>query len=137
MSRSSPWAGPISIWPTRVRSRPRLLRHGQTCTANDIIVHRPDGRRVPLFTWAAPIDLNRIGRPEAAVWVLEDLSALQQAEFASEAKGYTATRHQREVGTGYFDAIASAVSGGEVSTVALKESTEAAQCAPQQRVAAE
>jgi isocitrate lyase len=54
-------------------------------------------------------------------------SELQQAEFASEAAGYTATRHQREVGTGYFDAIASAVSGGQASTVALKESTEAAQ----------
>jgi isocitrate lyase len=54
-------------------------------------------------------------------------SELQQAEFASEAAGYTATRHQREVGTGYFDAIASAVSGGNASTVALSESTEAAQ----------
>jgi isocitrate lyase len=54
-------------------------------------------------------------------------SELQQAEFASEAAGYTATRHQREVGTGYFDAIASAVSGGQASTVALQESTEAAQ----------
>jgi isocitrate lyase len=54
-------------------------------------------------------------------------SELQQAEFASEAAGYTATRHQREVGTGYFDAIAQAVSGGEASTVALKESTETAQ----------
>ena len=56
-------------------------------------------------------------------------SELQQAEFASEAVGYTATRHQREVGTGYFDAIASAVSGGQASTVALSESTEAAQFA--------
>jgi len=54
-------------------------------------------------------------------------SELQQAEFASEAKGYTATRHQREVGTGYFDAVATAISGGQPSTVALKESTEAAQ----------
>ena len=54
-------------------------------------------------------------------------SELQQAEFASEAAGYTATRHQREVGTGYFDAIATAVSGGNASTVALTESTEAAQ----------
>jgi isocitrate lyase len=52
---------------------------------------------------------------------------LQQAEFASEASGYTATRHQREVGTGYFDAISTAVAGGTSSTVALKESTEAAQ----------
>jgi isocitrate lyase len=54
-------------------------------------------------------------------------SELQRAEFASEAAGYTATRHQREVGTGYFDAIANAVSGGKASTTALKESTEAAQ----------
>ncbi len=54
-------------------------------------------------------------------------SELQQAEFASEADGYTATRHQREVGTGYFDAIATAISAGTASTVALNESTEAAQ----------
>jgi isocitrate lyase len=52
---------------------------------------------------------------------------LQQAEFASERFGYTATRHQREVGTGYFDAIAEAVSGGRSSTTALGESTEADQ----------
>ena len=56
-------------------------------------------------------------------------SELQQAEFASEAAGYTATRHQREVGTGYFDAIATAISAGQASTVALDESTEAAQFA--------
>ena len=54
-------------------------------------------------------------------------SELQQREFANEAAGYTATRHQREVGTGYFDAVATAISGGQSSTVALKESTEAAQ----------
>ena len=54
-------------------------------------------------------------------------SELQQAEFAAEANGYTATRHQREVGTGYFDAIAQAVAGGESSTTALAESTESAQ----------
>jgi isocitrate lyase len=54
-------------------------------------------------------------------------SELQQAEFASEKDGYTATRHQREVGTGYFDAVAQAVSGGQASTVALSESTEADQ----------
>ena len=57
-------------------------------------------------------------------------SELQQAEFAAEVNGYTATRHQREVGTGYFDAVAVAVSGGESSTTALKESTEAAQFKP-------
>jgi isocitrate lyase len=54
-------------------------------------------------------------------------SELQQAEFASEASGYTATRHQREVGTGYFDLVAQAVAGGESSTTALAESTEADQ----------
>ena len=54
-------------------------------------------------------------------------SELQQAEFAAEADGYTATRHQREVGTGYFDAIAQTVAGGASSTTALAESTEAAQ----------
>ena len=49
---------------------------------------------------------------------------LQQAEFASEADGYTATRHQREVGTGYFDAVALALSGGASSTTAMGGSTE-------------
>src|SRR4051812_34102954 len=52
---------------------------------------------------------------------------LQQAEFASEVAGYTATRHQREVGTGYFDLVAQTLAGGESSTAALAESTEAAQ----------
>ncbi len=54
-------------------------------------------------------------------------SRLQQDEFGAEEHGYTATRHQREVGTGYFDAVAQAVSGGESSTLALGESTEAEQ----------
>ena len=54
-------------------------------------------------------------------------SELQQAEFAAEAAGYTATRHQREVGTGYFDAVSEAISGGQASTTALGESTETAQ----------
>ncbi len=54
-------------------------------------------------------------------------SRLQQAEFASEADGYTATRHQREVGTGYFDKVALTLSAGASSTTALGESTESAQ----------
>ncbi len=54
-------------------------------------------------------------------------SELQQKEFASEAAGYSATRHQREVGTGYFDQVAMTISGGASSTTALAESTEAAQ----------
>jgi isocitrate lyase len=51
-------------------------------------------------------------------------SELQQAEFAAEKYGYTATRHQREVGTGYFDEVAQVISGGQSSTTALKGSTE-------------
>jgi isocitrate lyase len=54
-------------------------------------------------------------------------SKLQQAEFANEAKGYTATRHQREVGTGYFDEVSQIISGGTSSTTAMSGSTEAAQ----------
>jgi isocitrate lyase len=52
---------------------------------------------------------------------------LQDAEFASEARGYTATRHQREVGTGYFDLVSQTITGGASSTTALEDSTEAAQ----------
>ncbi len=56
-------------------------------------------------------------------------SELQQAEFAAEENGYTATRHQREVGTGYFDLVSNAITGGESSTTALGDSTEADQFA--------
>ena len=51
-------------------------------------------------------------------------SELQQAEFAGEAAGYTATKHQREVGAGYFDEVAQVIAGGESSTTALTGSTE-------------
>jgi isocitrate lyase len=54
-------------------------------------------------------------------------SQLQQAEFANEAHGFTATRHQREVGTGYFDAVATILGEGQSSTTAMAGSTETAQ----------
>lgn len=54
-------------------------------------------------------------------------SELQQAEFAEEEHGYTATRHQREVGTGYFDEVSMVISGGTSSTTALAGSTETEQ----------
>jgi isocitrate lyase len=54
-------------------------------------------------------------------------SRLQQAEFASEPRGYSATRHQREVGTGYFDDVANVIASGQASTTALADSTESAQ----------
>ena len=52
---------------------------------------------------------------------------LQDAEFAAECHGYTATKHQREVGTGYFDAVAVAISAGKASTTAMAGSTESEQ----------
>jgi len=56
--------------------------------------------------------------------------ALQQAEFAAEGAGYTATKHQREVGAGYFDAVTQVVAGGQSSITALSGSTEEQQFAP-------
>jgi isocitrate lyase len=68
-------------------------------------------------------DLARAYRAEGML----AYSRLQEAEFAAEETGYTATRHQREVGTGYFDLVAETVSSGAASTLALAQSTEAAQ----------
>jgi len=58
---------------------------------------------------------------------------LQQKEFAAAAEGYTAVKHQREVGAGFFDAVAQTAAGGEVQTAALKGSTEQAQFYDQKR----
>ena len=60
----------------------QALRRGATAMRDDVVVHRPDGRRVPLVTWAAPVRLGGPGQADAAVWVLEDLTALHQAEAA-------------------------------------------------------
>ena len=49
---------------------------------------------------------------------------LQQDEFAAAEQGFTAVKHQREVGTGYFDAVTNTIEGGQSSTTALKGSTE-------------
>ena len=54
-------------------------------------------------------------------------SELQEAEFAAVSKGFTAIKHQREVGTGYFDAVTQVVTAGKASTTALHGSTEDAQ----------
>ena len=60
---------------------------------------------------------------------MEAYSELQQLEFGSEDRGYTATRHQREVGAGYFDDVAQVIAGGTASTTALTGSTEESQFA--------
>jgi isocitrate lyase len=66
----------------------------------------------------------------AQAYTANDMSgyvALQEREFAMEPDGYTATRHQREVGAGYFDDVATVISGGTASTLALVGSTESEQ----------
>jgi isocitrate lyase len=88
------------------------------------------GYRFQFITLAGFHALNESMFELARGYAEEGMTAyvrLQQREFALESEGYTATRHQREVGAGYFDLVARAVSGGESSTLALKGSTEEAQ----------
>ena len=88
------------------------------------------GYRFQFVTLAGFHALNAEMFDLADGYAREGMSAyvrLQEREFALEERGYTATRHQREVGAGYFDRVAHAVSGGESSTLALAGSTEEAQ----------
>jgi isocitrate lyase len=88
------------------------------------------GYRFQFITLAGFHALNESMFELARGYAEEGMTAyvrLQQREFALESEGYTATRHQREVGAGYFDLVTRAVSGGESSTLALKGSTEEAQ----------
>jgi isocitrate lyase len=85
------------------------------------------GYRFQFITLAGFHALNESMFELARGYAEEGMTAyvrLQEREFELEAEGYTATRHQREVGAGYFDQVAQAVSGGESSTLALKGSTE-------------
>jgi isocitrate lyase len=88
------------------------------------------GYKFQFITLAGFHSLNAAMFELARGYVEEGMPAyvrVQEREFELEAEGYTATRHQREVGAGYFDAVLQAVSGGESSTLALKGSTEEAQ----------
>jgi PAS domain S-box-containing protein len=76
-----------SLYPVEELPVYLALRQGVTAMRDDIVVHRPDGRRTPLVTWAAPVtwaspERRDVIAPEAAVWVMEDLTALHQAEAA-------------------------------------------------------
>jgi isocitrate lyase len=85
------------------------------------------GYRFQFITLAGFHSLNESMFELARGYAEEGMTAyvrLQEREFELESEGYTATRHQREVGAGYFDLVARAVSGGESSTLALKGSTE-------------
>jgi len=85
------------------------------------------GYRYQFITLAGFHNLN-LGMFELARGVVERgmtaYAEMQEAEFAAEAAGYTATRHQREVGTGYFDQLNIAISSGHSSTTAMHDSTE-------------
>jgi len=88
------------------------------------------GYRFQFVTLAGFHSLNAAMFDLARGYAAEGMSAyvqLQEHEFELEPAGYTATRHQREAGAGYFDAVMQAVSGGTSSTLALEGSTEAAQ----------
>jgi isocitrate lyase len=88
------------------------------------------GYRYQFITLAGFHSLNASMFELARGYASSGMSAyveLQDREFAMEARGYTATRHQREVGAGYFDLVSQAVSGGSTSTLALDGSTEQAQ----------
>ena len=88
------------------------------------------GYKFQFITLAGFHSLNAAMFELARGYVEEGMPAyvrLQEHEFAMEAEGYTATRHQREVGAGYFDAVAELITGGKSSTLALKGSTEEAQ----------
>ncbi|HWC42409.1 MAG TPA: isocitrate lyase, partial [Actinomycetota bacterium] len=85
------------------------------------------GYRFQFITLAGFHSLNAAAFELAAGYAAEGMTAyvrLQQHELALEGQGYSATRHQREVGTGVFDAIAEAISAGQASTLALAGSTE-------------
>jgi isocitrate lyase len=88
------------------------------------------GYRFQFITLAGFHSLNAAMFELARGYAANGMSAyveLQEREFALETDGYTATRHQQEVGAGYFDRVTAAVSGGESSTLALHGSTEEAQ----------
>ncbi len=88
------------------------------------------GYKFQFITLAGFHSLNAAMFELARGYVEEGMPAyvrVQEREFELEEHGYTATRHQREVGAGYFDAVARAISGGRSSTLALKGSTEEAQ----------
>ena len=85
------------------------------------------GYRFQFITLAGWHALNASMFELARAYTAEDMTAyvaLQEREFGMESEGYTATRHQREVGAGYFDDVATVISGGAASTLAMAGSTE-------------
>jgi PAS domain-containing protein len=71
----------------------RALRRGLTTLSADVVVHRPDGRRMTLMSWAAPVALEGPGAAPAAVWVFEDLKLLHSAEATGREGGAAVSRN--------------------------------------------
>jgi isocitrate lyase len=88
------------------------------------------GYKFQFITLAGFHSLNYSMFNLAEGYAREGMSAfvrLQEAEFAAVPRGFSAVKHQREVGTGYFDAVTTTIQGSEASTTALRHSTEDAQ----------
>ena len=125
--RSTP-SSPASCWPTTARRR-------STGRSTSTTPPSPRSRRSS-GPWAtgsssSPLRASMRSTSRCSSWPratpTEGMTAyvrLQEAEFGMEDEGYSATRHQREVGAGYFDDVATIVSGGTASTLALEGSTE-------------
>jgi PAS domain-containing protein len=86
-----------SLYPTEELPVFVALRRGVTNMREDIVVHRPDGRHVPLITWAAPIDLGGKGSTDAAVWVFEDLTELRQTEVIRGSSDLPVRRTTKQI----------------------------------------
>jgi isocitrate lyase len=97
------------------------------------------GYKFQFITLAGFHSLNYGMYELACGYAVEGMTAfvrLQEAEFAAEQRGYTAVRHQREVGAGYFDAVTQLIQGGRSSVTALTGSTEEAQFQGRRKAAA-
>jgi isocitrate lyase len=114
-------------------SSPSLNRKRKHDATTNATIHRELGAmgyRFQFVTLAGFHALNHAMFALASRYRAQGMTAyaeFQEQELAAEADGYTATRHQREVGTGYFDEVMQVIAGGTASTVALAGSTEAAQ----------
>jgi PAS domain-containing protein len=58
----------------------RALRENRICMTSDVVVHRPDGRRITLVSWAAPVDLSNLGQGHGAVWIFEDFNEVLETQ---------------------------------------------------------
>jgi PAS domain S-box-containing protein len=97
------------------------LREGRTTMRDDIVVHRPDGRRVPLVTWAAPVQMGTPGAQDAAVWVLEDLTAMRVSEeryrALVESLPVMLVQANRDTKITYINPATRAITGYELSEI--------------------